>query len=285
MSPVVRRALRFQDLLAIQGGDGPYVFTRMFRESDRGEIRQSWRHFKLLKHVDGTVRDIVEAPEKVVFITEGRGFAFWEQWVLGWRRAVVLTGSRAIFLQLDARRRPRPLHRQLAYGAIVRINEDRPGRVEVETRGGDTLELRGLRRVDRALVTEALRSGAKAEGDARAVSGIERLCPHCHTGLSGRPRACPRCLKRFRSAWLSAFFSLMIPGLGNHLMGFRGFAVLELLTAVSIWAAYLFGPEMWGMSGVRSALHPGWIFGVVHGADAVLTWSVARSGVFLAGRN
>ncbi len=279
ISPVVRRARRFQDLLAIRGGDGPYVFTRMFRESDRAERRQAWRHFKLLKHVDGAIREVVHPDEKVVFLTEVRGLSFWEQWVLGWRRAVVLTDSRAILLQLDAGRRPRLHHRQMAYGAIARIKQNGSAKVEVEMRGGDTVELRGLRRPDRTFVTEWLRSGAKAKRGESEASGMERLCPHCHAALSGRPRSCPRCLRGFRRGWLSALTSLMIPGLGNYLTGYRGFAVLELLAAGAIWAACLLGPGVWGWSGVRSAVGLGLIFAAVHGADAVLTWHVARSAI------
>ncbi len=283
ISPVVRRAPRFQDLLAIPGGDGPYVFTGMFRESDRAERRQSRRHFKLLKQLDGTIREIVKPSEKVLFLTEGRGLSFWERWVLGWRRAVVLTDSRVVLLQLDAARRPRLAHQQMAYGTAVRIRDGRWGSVEIETRGGGIIELRGLRRSDRAVVTERMRSSAESNQGAQAGPGIESLCPHCHEGFSGRPRSCPSCLRNFRRGWPTALSSLAIPGLGNYLIGYRGFAVLEVLIAAAIWAAYLLGPEVWGMSGVRSALGLGWLFAAVHGADAVLTWHVARSGVFPVG--
>jgi hypothetical protein len=254
----------------------------MFRETDRKERRRSRRHFRLLKRVDGTLREIVEPNEKVVFLTRVRGFSFWEQWVLGWRRAVVLTDCRAIFLQLDAGRRPRLLHRHVAYGAIATVN-GRRGRVTVGTRGGDTLNLRGLRRADRAVVVERLWSAAKGNRGAKASSGIESLCPYCHKGLTGRPRSCPSCLRDFTRGWLSALSSLVIPGLGDFRIGYRAFAVLELLTAVTIWVAYLFGPEAWGMPGLRSALSPEWVFTAVHGADAVLTWRIVRSGIFLSG--
>lgn len=283
ISPVVRRAARFQDLLAIRGGDGPYVFTRMFRESDRAERSSSRRHFKLLKRVDGSVREVVEAGERVVFLARVRGFSFWEQWVLGWRRVVVLTNTRAIFLQLDAGHRPRRLHQQLAYAAIAQITEDRPRRICIEMRGGEKLELRGLRRPDRSLVTEWLRSSAQAKQGTSSAAEIESLCPYCHEALSGRPRSCPSCLSRFRRDWLSALSSLVIPGLGDYLMGYCGFSVLELSTAAAIWLAYLVGPATWGVPGVQSALGAGWIFAAVHGADAVLTWRVARGVVFLSG--
>jgi hypothetical protein len=282
ISSVVRRASRFEDLLAIPGGDGPYVFTRMFRETDRKERRRSRRHFKLLKHVDGTLREIVEPNEKVVFLTRAWGLSFWEQWVLGWRRAVVLTDCRAILLQLQAGRRPGLVHEQLAYGAITTVGGGPRHAVEVGTRGGDILELRGLRRADRQVLAERLRSAAKGNRGAQAASHVEHLCPHCHKGLLGRPRSCPSCLRDFRKGWLSALSSLLIPGLGDFRVGYRAFAVLELLTAVAIWAAYLVGPGVWGMPGLH-VLGPEWVFTAVHGADAVLTWRVVRGGLFLSG--
>ncbi|MGD8320292.1 MAG: hypothetical protein PVJ02_07555 [Gemmatimonadota bacterium] len=285
ISPVVRRAKNFQDLLAIPGGDGPYVFTRMFRESDGGERRQSKRNFKLLRRVDGAIREIVEPGEKVLFLTEGRGFSFWERWVLGWRRAVVLTDRRAIYLQLDAGRRPRPLHWQSAYGAVVRVQEGRGGKVEVGTRCGDTLELRGLRRVDRSVVMDVLRAGAKARRGTETAPGLEKLCPRCHRSIAGRPRSCPSCLRDFRRGWLSALSSMAIPGLGSYLIGYRGFAVLELAMALTLWIAYLFGLGAWGLPDVRSTLSPGWFFGVVHGVAAVLAWHLTRRELFVAGQD
>lgn len=282
ISAVVRRARRFQDLLAVRGGDGPYVFTRMFRESDRGERRRARRHFKLLKRVDGTIREIVKPPERVMFLTEASGLSFWERWVLGWRRAVVLTDRRVVFLQLDSRRRPRLAHRQLAYGAVTGVDEGPRGGLEVSMRGGGTLTLRGLRTADGAALTEGIRSGARGSAHAPVPRGVEWLCPYCHVALEGRPRACPSCLRGFRRSWWSALSSLAVPGLGNYRIGYRGFAVLELLAALGVWAAYIARPDVGGMSEVWSALAPGWIFAVVHGGDAALTWHVARSGVFLS---
>lgn len=66
-------------------------------------------------------------------------------------------------------------------------------------------------------------------------------------------------------------------------MGYRGFAVLELLAAASVWAGYFFGLDAWGLSDVGRAVGPGWIFLAVHGTDALFTWYVARRGVYPTG--
>ena len=289
---MVRRADRFQELLSIPGGDGPYVFTGMFRESDRRERRQSRKNFKLLKRVDGAIREMVLPGEKVVFLTGGRGDSFWERWVLGWRRAVVVTDRRVLHLQLDARRNPRLLHRHVRYEAVTRIEEGRWGRLEIHTRAGDEMELRGLSRDDRETVAGLLRSGRDTalRGDAEtrpgAVPGrgVQDLCPHCHRAVEGRPRSCPHCLRKFRWGWLMALLSLLVPGLGNWLLGHRGFAVLELTTAAALWAGYFLLPSAWELGGLREMVGPEWIFGTVHGADALLTWYAARRGIYPSGR-
>lgn len=285
ISPVIRRAERFQDLLAIPGGDGPYVFTRMFRESDRRERRRSRKNFRLLKRIDGMIREIAEADERVLFVTDARGTSFWERWVLGWRRAVVITDRRLLLLQLDSLRRPRMLHRHVPFGALTSVSEGRWGRLEVGTRAEEQIELRGLRREDRAVVAEALRTAREAPSPIEAGSGIENLCPHCHRGIPGRPRTCPHCLRELRRGWIPPLLSLFVPGLGNHRLGYRGFAVLELAGAAALWSGYYFGLDAWGLSDLRRTVGPGWIFLVVHGADALFTWYVARRGVYPAGED
>lgn len=289
---MVRRADRFQELLSIPGGDGPYVFTRMFAESSRRERRRSRRNFKLLKRVDGAIREVVQPDEKVLFLTGYRGDSFWERWIVGWRRAVVLTDRRALLFQLDARRRPRVLHRQVLYEAVTRVEERRWGRLKIGTRAGKEIDLRGLGRDDGEAVAELLRSGQAAalRGDSGTRSGgevgrgVQNLCPYCHRGMDGRPRSCPHCLRKFRWGWLMALLSLLVPGLGSWLLGYRGFAVLELTTAAALWLAYLLGPAGWGFEEIRRTVDPGWIFLAVHGADALLTWYVARRGVYPSGR-
>lgn len=285
---MVRRAERFQELLSIPGGDGPYVFTRMFRESDRSERRRSRKHFKLLKRVDGAIREVVHPDEMVVFLTDARGESFWERWALGWRRGVVLSDRRLLLLQLDARRRPRLLHRQLPFGAVTRIEEGRWGRLEIGTRAGDVAELRGLGREDRAVVAEIVQGGRdtalRGESETRPgiapERGVENLCPYCHRAVDGRPRSCPHCLRKYRWGWFVALLSFFVPGLGNWLLGYRGFAALELATAGAVWAAYLLGPSGWGLAEIRALVAPEWVFLGVHGADALLTWYAARRGIY-----
>lgn len=283
ISPVVRRALRFQDLLAIPGGDGPYLFTSMFRERDARERRRSRRQFRLLKRVDGTIREVVDSTETVLFLTRGRAFSFWEQWVLGWRRAVVLTDSRVILLQLDGGRWPRTGHRHLPYSAIAAVREGRWGRVEIRMVSGDTLDLRGIGRADRPELVEGLQRGAKThrhDRDGTSSPGLEDLCPYCHEGVQGRPRSCPSCLRPFGRPWLSALQSLVIPGLGNYLRGYRAFGVLEFLLAVTLWVAYLLAGPAWGLFELPSYVGPEWIFAAIHGTNAVLTWYLARGELF-----
>lgn len=280
ISPVVDQADSFQDLLAVPGGDGVYRFTTMFREAEWRERRAAKRNFKLLKRMDGEIRDTLASGEWVHFLTTSRGLSFWERWVVGWRRAVVLTDSRMLLFQLDSWGWPRPLRTQLSYDSVEGVEVERWGRIRIALAGGGSLALRGVHRDDRETVTEILnRHSLPILGEEHA-SGLQHLCPYCALALEGRPGSCPRCLRDFKRPWIAALLSLLVPGLGNYYLDHKVFAVLELLAALALWIAYLFVAEMWGYPEVRTLLDPRWVFGAIHGSDAVWSWYVGRRGIY-----
>lgn len=285
ISPVVRRAERFQDLLAIPGGDGPYRFTRMFRESTWRDRWLSRRKFRLLKRIDGAIRATVRADEQVLFITSCRGLSFWERWVVGWRRALVVTNRRLILLQLDGRRRPRPPRSQIDVLALRRVRRGRWGRLELQLRSQRELLLRGIPGADRDVLLDLLGRAGRFGGTAEGPSEIEHLCPHCHHPVDGRPRRCPECSRPLAGAWRAALLSLLVPGAGGFQLGHRSFAVLEMLLAGSLWLAYLVGAEVWGVPALRTTVGPEWIALAVHGPFALGAWRVGRQALYPAGGN
>lgn len=280
ISPTVRRASSFKELLAIPGGDGPYRFTTIFRESDWRERRRSKKKFKLLKRIDGEIRETMRNGEKVFFFTPGRGLSFWERWVVGWRRVLVVTNRRLVLLQTDARGFPRTLRAQVGYGGIQRVEAEGRSRIRIGLRNGKSLVLRGITPADRDFLCDALRKAVAKDTEEVGASGLEELCPHCHAPVEGRPRRCYRCRRRFKRPWLAALLSLVVPGLGNRYLGHRGFATLEFLGAAAIWLAYWVGSGLWGFPGVPEVIQTEWVFAAVHGTDALWTWYVARRGVY-----
>lgn len=280
ISPAIRQAKSFEDLLAIPGGDGPYRFTSIFKESDWRERRRSKRRFRLLRRIDGEIRATVRTGERVFFFTPARGLSFWEQWVVGWRRMLVVTSRRLLLLQTDTWGYPRPLRDQVPYGAVTRVAAEGRDRIRIGLRSGREVLLRGVEAADREVVCDALRKAVEKETEAVGGSGLEHLCPHCDEGVEGRPGRCFRCRKRFKRPWLAALLSFVFPGLGSRYLGLRGFAILEFLAAAAIWLAYWIGSGMWGFPGVPDVIRPEWVFGVMHGSAAIWTWYVGRRGLY-----
>lgn len=280
ISPVVDQAESFKDLLALPGGDGIYRFTTMFREAEWRERRAARRNFKLLKRMDGEIRDTLFSGEWVHFLTTARGLSFWERWVVGWRRAVVLTDGRLILFQLGSWGWPTPLRSQLSYDSVEGVEVGRWGHIRVALGSSGSLTLRGVPRDDRETVTEILNRHSLPTLGEEHASGLQEICPYCGLALEGRPGSCPRCLRGFKRPWIAAFLSLLVPGAGNYYLDHKAFAVLELLAAAALWIAYLFGAEMWGYPELRSAVEPRWFFAAIHGSDALFTWYVGRRGIY-----
>ena len=87
----------------------------------------------------------------------------------------------------------------------------------------------------------------------------------------------------FKSPKLAARRSLLFPGLGDFYLGYRKYAVLEVLGATVIWAVFLStlipAVRAQGPAGVRVALPLFALVILVHGGDALLTRAKARMGL------
>lgn len=203
-SPVVHRARRFEELLSIPGGDGPYVFTRLFRESSWRERWLSRKTFRLLKRVDGEIRENVDEGEIVLRLSIAAGMSRWERWFAAWRRALVLTDQRLILIPLDSRKRPCPLTTQIDFGAIRSITTPGRRRLALGLSAGRPVVLRGLPEADRRFLVSYLREAAKVAPDGIGAPGVRYLCPECRRPALRRPWRCPHCLGAFRWPWLAA---------------------------------------------------------------------------------
>lgn len=84
MSVTLERATRFQDLCALESHGEPYVFRTIFDEKGWRARRLSKKKFKLLRRVDPKLRQVLEAGERVRYLTSGSGVSFWEFYFLGW---------------------------------------------------------------------------------------------------------------------------------------------------------------------------------------------------------
>lgn len=288
MHPVLQSADSFRDLLELENHDAPYRFEQIFEDGGWRTRRHSKKKFTLLRRIDEELREVLAEDEEVLFLTLGSDTSGIEAYFLGWwlyllfRRAIVLTDRRILFLQIGLRKRPKELRSQIRYPAIVEATSTLLRRVKFELQDGTTEVLGNAPRRDAGRIREIVeeRGTAPAGSDAR-TGGVEDLCPHCYAVVAERPDRCPDCGGSFRSARKAGALSLAFPGLGDLYLGHRGFAALEIFTAAVIW--FTFWAAMSAAAGGSPSgvlVGAAFIVAVVHGVDAAGTWYIGRKALY-----
>lgn len=284
MDPSLRQARRFEDLLALEKQDGPYVYAGIFSDAGFQARRLSKKKFRLLKRIDGHIQPMLRDQERVYYLTFGSSESFWQIHILGWvmhyinRRAIVLTDLRILFLQIDSRGRPRDLRSQLDLRAIETIKRTAFGNTKLILGNGKSALFTRLPKADRKSLRRIVERVRTDLPESEAVkSGIEELCPYCYEVVAGRPTACPHCRKAFKSARRAGLLSLLFPGFGSIYLG-HWFAILEILAAAIIWLSFLMPDPNYPLTPYERIVAAVLIVVVVHGVDAVGTFYIARKG-------
>src|SRR6266545_7678905 len=98
---------------------------------------------------------MLKPGERVAFLTSGVLYAFWEMYMYGLpmyylnRRALILTDTRLILLQIDSRRRPKELRSQIALSAIKSVKRTGLGNTSVQLNSGTSYTIAYVPRGDR----------------------------------------------------------------------------------------------------------------------------------------
>ncbi|MDP2497442.1 MAG: hypothetical protein Q8W44_05535 [Candidatus Palauibacterales bacterium] len=289
MHPVLQRADGYQDLLELRTHDAPYRFDSIFGDGDGGWWARllSRGKLRLLRGIDEELREMLGEDEEVYFLSSGSDTSGLEAWVLGWwlyllfRRAIVLTDRRILFLQIDVRGRPKELRSQLRYPAIAGVGKTLLGRAEFELQNGETEVLAFAPRRDADRIREITgEMRMMPAGSAARTGGVEHLCPHCHAVVEGRPDRCSTCGGSFGSARRAAGLSLLLPGLGDHYLGHRWYAAVEAAVSLLLWLLFAIIVTAAEASASTVLLAGGVVFAVVHGLDAAATWYVGRKALY-----
>jgi hypothetical protein len=287
MHPTLEQARHFQDLLALNQHDAPYVYTSLFSDKGFRARSLSKKKFKLLRRTDEAIRPMLRPEERVQFLTFGSGVSFLESYFLGWvmyyinQRAIVLTNHRVLLLQIDSRRRPRDLRAQLQYGAIAKISRTLLGNTKVKLRNGHTHIFTRVPGADRKYLAELVRElRAKLDPITPAsATGIEDLCPHCYQPVPNRPDTCPGCQGPFKSARKAGLLSLLFPGFGDIYIGHWKFAIIEIAVAALVWVGYFLPDPEFPRTAMEIAVGALVLFLFMHGIDALGTWYIAKKGI------
>lgn len=287
MHPVLQRADGFRDLLDPRTHDAPYRFDSIFEDGGWWERFRSKRKLALLRRIDGELRQMLDEDEEVYFLSTGSDTSGIEAFFLGWwlyllfRRAIVLTDRRILFLQIDVRGRPKETRSQLRYPAIAGVEETLLGRAKFELQNGETEVLSFAPRRDEDRIREiAEEMRMMPAGSAARAGGVEDLCPHCYAVVEERPDRCPSCGDPLGSARKAAGLSLLLPGFGDQYLGHRWYAAVEVTGTLLVWLGFWIVIEAAGTPAATVLLAGGVVFAVMHGLDAAATWYVGRKAVY-----
>lgn len=288
MHPTLQHVERVEELLQRQSNDTPYDFQRLFRADGFWARRASQKRFRLLKRIDESLRALLWPAERVVFMTSGVLYSFWESYFFGLpmyylnRRALVLTDMRLILLQIDRRRRPRELRSHILLRAIKSLKRTILGNTGLRLNSGKKFTIAYIPRADRRALVDTFKNAQSSPARETSAEGLEHLCPYCYVPVEGRPLQCPKCNGSYKSAKKAGLLSLLFPGLGDIYLGHLRFAILEVAVALLIWIAVLIpDPEAPATVAERVVLGL-FVVAIVHGIDAVSTWHVARKGHYPA---
>ncbi len=257
-------------------------FDEMFPDVRNGRVkRRDRKRAEMLRKAEPVLKRVLTPVEIVRFATNGVRQLTW--WLLtagsmnpfANRTTLVLTDRRVLLIHTDSKQRPRMFAQQLPLDRI-RATTGRNSYIFIKT-GREQLMFHGVKRSEARQLRGLLASTASKKG------GWQNLCPRCFTATDGAPTSCDKCGERFKSPKKAALRSLSFPGLGDFYLGYRKYALLEMLGAGFIWALFLSTvvPAM-KAKGLEGALVAAPLFALValiHIGDALLTRAKARTGL------
>jgi hypothetical protein len=235
----------------VAGVDLPLDSGSVFRETDGYFARRAnEKRAKLLAALAPLLRTMLDPGEAVLAAARGYLYSAAEYLLSGHlaalhtnQVALVLTGRRLLWIQVDGKGRPRDLKNQLRVEKVRKATSRWSGQLIVETVAREKLVFNSVPRADRnALV--ALLPGAPAAPREKEKS-VEHLCPACVRvvpGPVGTASRCPwpECRIPFRSPKRAAWLSAIVPGVGDVYLRHFAFGALEFVGSIAVLCVAIF---------------------------------------------
>lgn len=293
----VESAQNYDELLGPSVAVSPYEYGTLFQGDGFMARLRCKKRLRLLKRIDFKLRHILERGEKVHFVTTGTTISARERFFFGLlayylnRRALVFTSRRILLLQVNESDHPRELVSQLPYASIASVKASWSGGCAVKLLNRETLNFQSIPGADRKYLIEFLADIVQlTNAPFEQKRGVERLCPHCFVFVPDQLASCPSCKGKFKSARNAGLLSATFPGLGDFYLGYRWFALLELLGAGGLWYFLVVDPLL-GKSTNQSTSRVDpefWMTSVAiivlaHLLDAMMACHFARKGHYPSG--
>jgi hypothetical protein len=257
-------------------------FEEMFPDVRNGRIRKRDRkRAEMLRNAEPVLQGLLNPMEVVRFATNGVRQLTW--WLLtagsmnpfANRTTLVLTDRRVLLIHTDSKQRPRMFATQLPLDRI-RATSGRNSYIFIRT-GREQLMFHGVKRSEARQLKGLLESTASKKG------GWQNLCPRCFAATDDAPLSCEKCGEEFKSPKKATLRSLLLPGLGDFYLGYRKYALLEIMGVTLLWALFLstLVPAIMtrGFEGVVVAGPIFALLALVHIGDALLTRAKAKTAL------
>lgn len=271
-----------EELKALLPASIPVRLSEMFPDAQDGRVsRRDRKRAEMLRRAEPVLKLALDPLEVVRFATNGVRQLTW--WLLtagsmnpfANRTTLVLTDRRVLLIHTDSKQRPRMFANQLPLDRI-RATSGRNSYIFIRT-GREQLMFHGVRRSEARQLRGLLESTTTKKG------GWQNLCPRCFTAIEGAPPRCGECGEEFKSPKKAALRSLFFPGLGDFYLGYRKYAILEMIGASVVWGLFLstLVPAV-TRRGIEGVLVAGPFFALlafIHVGDALLTRAKAQTGL------
>ena len=258
-------------------------FEEMFPGARDGRIRRRDRkRAEMLRKAEPVLQRALNPTEIVRFTTNGVRQLTW--WLLtagsmnpfANRTTLVLTDRRVLLIHTDSKQQPRMFANQLPLERI-RSTSGRNSYIFIRS-GREQLMFHGVKRTEARQLKGLLESASTKKG-----GGWQNLCPACFTPTDGAPPSCDKCGAEFKSPKKAALRSLLFPGLGDLYLGYRKYAMLEIIGAALLWALFFStlvpGAVINGLDGALVATPLLALLALIHIGDALLTKAKAQTGL------
>ena len=270
-----------EELKALLPASVAVRFEEMFPDVRRGRIkRRDRKRAEMLRKAEPVLQRALNPMEVVRFTTNGVRQLTW--WLLtagsmnpfANRTTLVLTDRRVLLIHTDSKQQPRMFANQLPLERI-RSTSGRNSYIFIRS-GREQLMFHGVKR------SEARQLKGLLEATATKKGGWQNLCPRCFTATDDAPLSCEKCGEEFKSPKKAALRSLLFPGLGDFYLGYRKYAMLEIMGAGLLWALFVSTLVPTVMAkGLEGAIVAGpllALLAIIHVGDALLTRAKAKTG-------
>lgn len=265
----------------------PYRLDKMFPKlkgwGAKGDIKKK---VKLIQQMEPILPDVLLPDEEIYYVSKGIQHSILEAVTIGalWSSMInqtvfVLTNVRLVMFHTNTKGKPKETCWQIYYSEIKQFKKSFTSSVlKLDLNDGTKLQFTGFSNLDKKtmpqLFEETLETFKELGFQPECTQSRENLCGRCYQIVPKSEYMCKPCGTEFWQPNEVAIRSLVIPSWGDFLLGHNVLACFETFGFMVSWliAISLLSNGEWGLALIVVAF--------AHGMDALVTYFIARKGLF-----